>query len=174
MLIAVQGYIEGLVVTQGYGASTPAGPDDFRQSVIYFLNNIAALTAIVGGRIYWADPSERSIYPNVCCKVTKRDYLYNLAGDAGVSTAEVDVVIQSQGLSAESNIVAGSKAIRDNLSGFRGLVNGCPWMWCYLDDEFDDAMAPPDGSARWIYSLTLTYRIRHRVPAPANVTQTNV
>ncbi len=159
----------------GMGAGGTAAAADFRQSVAYALGQISGLTAVVGTRIYWADPSQRAIYPNCCLKCTHLESVKNLGGEGGVKTGTVEITIQSNLPAAVSALVAAAKAIYDSLAGFRGYQNGCPWMWClYDDDESDDSVAPPDGSPNWIYSLTVVYRIRHRVPLPANVTQTNV
>lgn len=147
---------------------------DFRQSVVYALNQIAALTAIVGSRIYWSRPSQRAIYPNVCLAISSSDRVKNLSGAGGVCTSTVDITIQSNLPGAEAALTAAAKAIYDVLDGFRGHQNGIAWLSCYYDDESDDSSDPVDASDRFVHARIVPYRIRYREPLPALVTQTNV
>lgn len=159
-----------------FDGSVGAAPaaSTFRESVICALNNITALTAIVGSRIYWGDPSQRAVYPNVCLRLADRARTRNLSGAAGQSTATVEITIQSNAIGGMLQCNAAAQAIYDSLEGFRGYQNSVAWQTCYLEDEPDETSMPVDGNDRWVYAVTVTLRIKHRVPMPANVTQTNV
>jgi hypothetical protein len=139
-----------------------------REAIAAWLRSQATVTAIVGNRIYWAQPSQASSYPCVTVKVTARTYGYNLAGADGTSLATVSIT--PMGL-YESQCIALAEAVRNVAQGFRGTQSGVAILTCYLDDESDDESPPPDGSANWIYQTPIPYKIAHRVPAPTSVTQ---
>ncbi len=112
-----------------------------------------------------------SLYPCVTVQVTDRAWGRNLAGPDGTSTATVEI----DGLALhESTCIAIAEAIRNNFDGFRGLQSGVPILWQKYQNESDDTTEPPDGSDAWIYHVIVKYRIKHRVPLPTSVTQTNV
>ena len=74
----------------------------------------------------------------------------------------------------ESDAIEIAEVLRNNMQGFRGLQSGVAILRCFLDEESDDTSQPIDGSDQWIYQVTLSYVVMHRVPVPTNVTQTNV
>ncbi len=143
----------------------------FREAMVAWLNSIAALTALVGSRIYYADPSQLSQYPCLVISIVNRDYFHNLAGADGVSLATVHLEAISQ---FESESQACMEAVRNNLDGFRGVQSGVPIGRCFLDDEFDAQTPPLAGSNLWIYHYATEYKVWHRVPTPTSVTQTNI
>jgi hypothetical protein len=142
-----------------------------REAVVAFLAGLPGIQALVGSRVYWADPSQVAAYPCIAVKITKRTYVYNLAGFAGASlcTAEITAIGGS-----ESACVAICEVVRDSYQGFRGLQSGVAVLRCLLGDESDDTVEPPDGSDGWIYQVGVDYEIFHRVPMPTAVAQTNV
>jgi hypothetical protein len=142
-----------------------------RQAVNAWLRSIPGLTAVVGTRIYKEDPSQMSLYPCLAVELPTRSYGHNLAGADGTSLATLKFTAYSL---LESSAVAAIEAIRNNADGFRGIQSGVPILRCFLDEEEDDTVPPPDGSDQWIYSASVTYLIKHRVPTPTSVTQTNV
>jgi len=142
-----------------------------REAVVAWLNSIASLTALVGTRIYFEDPSQMSQYPCVTVKVTEREWGRNLAGADGTSKAMVEISALSL---SESSSIAIAEVVRNYFDGFRGNQFTVPILTNYYEDEDDDTTAPPDGSDNWIYNVILKYRIKHRVPVPTSVTQTNV
>jgi hypothetical protein len=141
-----------------------------REAVMAWLRSLSPLTSIVGQRIYKQDPSQMSLYPCIAVEMPTRDYGYNHSGADGTSTGHIQITALS---SSESSAVAAIEVIRNNWQGFRGTQSGVPIMWAYLDDEADGTTEPPDGSDGWIYQAAVTYRIKHRVPAPTSVTQVN-
>jgi hypothetical protein len=143
----------------------------FREAIIARLNSIAALTTLVGTRIYWDDPSQLSVYPCLVVQVANRDYGHNLDGADGVSVATVSIEAISQ---FESISVACIEAVRNSLDGFRGPQSGVGIMSCYLEDEVDATTPPLAGHKEWIYHVVTEWKIKHRVPAPTAVTQTSV
>ncbi len=171
-----------ITLTSGHSYVITGSPWTFtvnatiREAVILFLNSLVPLTAIVGPRIYWAHPSQKSNYPNVCVGVSERSWGHNLDGADGTSTATFDITVQHQdpGGSGESTCVAMAEAIRNYFDGFRGTVLGVPILSIFYMDEADDQVASIDGSDNWVYQIALAYRVRHRVPAPTSVSQTNV
>ncbi len=171
-----------LSVTSGHGYTVTGSPWTFtvnatiREAIVSFLNSLVPLTAIVGPRIYWAHPSQKSNYPNVCVGVSERSWGHNLDGADGTSTATFDITVQHQdpGGSGESTCVAMAEAIRNYFDGFRGTQVSVAILSIFLMDEGDDQVASIDGSDNWVYQIALTYRVRHRVPAPTSVTQVNV
>jgi hypothetical protein len=136
---------------------------------VSFLYDVTDLAHIVGNRIYFAVPSQLSAYPCVVVKVADRGYSHNLAGSDSISSADMQLTALAL---YENQAVAAAEAIRQSFDGFGGTVDGVPMMQTFLIDESDDQVTPPDGSDNWIYMVTLTYRVRHRVPAPAS-TQAN-
>lgn len=164
---------------QQFGANRFSGPLfrgaatilDFRQAINAWLRSLSALTAVVSTRIYKQDPSQLALYPCLAVEMPERRYGHNLAGADGTSDATVKFTAYSL---YESSAVAAIEAIRNSLDGFRGSQSGVAILRCFLDDEEDATVPPPDGSDQWIYAPSVTYIIRHRVPAPTSVTQTNV
>jgi hypothetical protein len=142
-----------------------------RQAVAAWLRTLTGLTQLVGTRIYWSDPSQIAKYPCIAVKVNTRDYGYNLSGHDGTSLATVQITALAL---TESSAISVIEIVRNNFQGFRGLQSGVPILWCYLGDEADGTTEPPDGSDQWIYQAAVEYRIKHRVPMPTSVTQTNV
>jgi hypothetical protein len=141
-----------------------------REAVRAWLAGDPAIQAIVGGRIYFAVPSQLAAYPCLAILVHGRTYGHNLAGADGTSSAAVQVAAFA---TRESDCIALIEAVRNFADGFRGpLATGFPVMACLLDDETDPMpVPPPDGSDGWIYQAAVDYRIRHRVPGPSSVTQ---
>ncbi len=171
-----------ITLTSGHGYVVMGSPWTFtvvatiREAIVSFLNSLVPLTAIVGPRIYWAHPSQKSNYPNVCVGVSERSWGHNLDGADGTSTATFDITVQHQdpGGSGESTCVAMAEAIRNYFDGFRGTQVSVAILSIFLMDEGDDQVASIDGSDNWVYQIALTYRVRHRVPTPTSVSQTNV
>ncbi len=149
----------------------PSPPLTLREAVVAWLNSLTALVALVGTRIYFADPSQLSLYPCVVVQVTNRSYEHNLAGSDGVSLATVHIEAISQ---FESVSVACVETWRNYFDGFRGTQSGVPIGRCFLNDEFDAETPPLAGSDLWIYHVVTEYVIWHRVPLPTNATQTNI
>ncbi len=147
--------------------STPT----FREAVVAWLNSITALTDLIGDRIYYADPSQLSVYPCVVVYIPTREYQHNLSGSSGVSLATVHIEAISQ---SESQSQACMEAIRNNLDGFRGTKSGVSIGRCFLEDEYDAQTPPLAGGLTWIYHYATEYKIWHRVPLPTSVTQTNI
>jgi Protein of unknown function (DUF3168) len=141
-----------------------------REAVAAWLRSQSSVTAIVGNRIYFAQPSQRAAYPCCVIKVPTRKYGHNLGGADGTSVATVAITALAI---AESQVIALAEAIRNFADGFRGTQSGVGILSCLIDDEADDETAPPDGSDNWIYQVTLEYRVAHRVPAPTSVTQSS-
>jgi hypothetical protein len=142
-----------------------------REAVMAWLNNLGALTALVGPRIYFEDPSQLSTYPCVTVQVGSRSWGRNLAGADGTSTATVEIDAISL---SESKSIAIAEVIRNNFDGFRGMQSGVAILTNFYEDESDDTTEPPDASDLWIYHVVETYRVKHRVPFPTSATQTNV
>ncbi len=139
--------------------------------MIAWLNSITDLTNSVGSRIYYADPSQLSVYPCMVLSIPSREYQHNLAGADGVSIATVHIEAISQ---FESMSQSCMEAVRNNLDGFRGTQSGVSIGRCFLDDEYDGQTPPLAGSNLWIYHLVTEYRVWHRVPLPTNASQTNI
>jgi len=173
----------GPLVYQAYSAGSetfgdefdlilPAGADTtLRQAIVARLNSIPAVTALVGTRVYFDDPSQLSVYPCLAVMVDERKYGHNLDGADGSSVASVHIEAISQ---YESVSVAVMEAIRDSFDGFRGVQSGVSIGRCFLDDEYDATSPPLANSDAWIYHVVVEYRIWHRVNFPTQVTQTNV
>lgn len=153
------------------GASPGSGALSLREAVIAWLKSLSTLTSIVGSRVYFSAPSQISSYPCVAVKVSERSWGRNLSGADGTSTATVE--IDGLGLT-ESSCIAIAEAIRNNFDGFRGTQSGLPILSNYYTEESDDIFDPVDGSDQHIYSALQKYRVKHRVPLPTSVTQTNV
>jgi|SRR6516225_13322 hypothetical protein len=142
-----------------------------REAIVFWLNGIASLTSIIGSRIYWERPSQLSFYPCLMIESSGRTYGHNLSGADGVGA----MTFKFTGLAiTEAVAVSIIEALRNNMDGFRGMQNGVAVLVAFLDEENDDTSQPIDGSDRWIYEVSAEYSVRHRVPLPTNVTQTNV
>ena len=160
----------------GFGTGSSKVSVTIREAIVSFLNNISPLTNIVGSRIYWNVPSQKSNYPTISVQVPDRTWGHNLDGADGTSTATFEITFQhsNPGGHGESTVVAMAEAARNKLDGFRGLMAGVSVLSIFLQEEEDEYTNPPDGSDNWIYRIVHTYRVRHRVPAPTSVTQKNV
>jgi hypothetical protein len=132
---------------------------------------VATLGELIGNRIYFSNPSQLSQYPCLTVVVRTRAYGYNLGGHDGSSLATVEITALAL---RESDAIEIAEVIRNNMQGFRGLQTGVAILRCFLDEESDDTSQPIDGSDQWIYEATLSYVMKHRVPYPTDVTQTNV
>ncbi len=135
---------------------------ELRQAVVAWLRTLGDLSAIIGTRIYFDQPSQLSSYPCVVVEVTKRSYGHNHSGPDGTSQATVQITSLAS-LRGEAQAVAASEVVRNNADGFRGLQSGVAILRCFLGDEADGATPPPDGSDQWIYQVALEYEIAHRV-----------
>ncbi len=142
-----------------------------REAVIARLNALTPLTAIVGPRIYWEDASEIAVYPCVICAVTSRDWGHHLPGADGTSLATftLDALARDE---ATSKAIA--DIIRQSFDGFCGFQSGIYFLRTFIVDENDSAFQPADGSDKWTFQVSTTYEIKHRVPFPTTVTQTDV
>ena len=170
MNLILGGLVEPLLITGGFGGYPLAGSLTLREAVRAWLAGQSSITSIAGG-IYFAKPSQVAAYPCLLIRLDDRKYGHNLAGADGTSVATVEVA--ALGL-VESQCIALVEAVRDVADGFRGTQSGVPIVSCLLDDESDPLpVPPPDGSDNAIYQATVNYRIKHRVPAPTGVTQTN-
>ncbi len=149
----------------------PSGSTTLRQAVVGWLNTLTPLTALVGPRIYYADPSQLSSYPCVVVSVSNRPYGHNLDGSDATSIAVVNIEAISQ---FESESVACVEAWRDAIDGFRGIQSGVRIGRCLLENEEDMTTPPLAGSDLWIYRVATRYKVWHRVPAVTNVTQVNI
>ncbi len=155
----------------GMGGGGAAAVLTLREAVRAWLVGLSALSAILGQRVYFAQPSQLSAYPCCVIKVPARSYGHNLGGADGSSRATVEITAMAM---TEASCVAMAESIRNSADGFRGMQSGVAILSFLLDDEADDTTPPPDGSDQWIYQITLEYKCAHRVPAPTSVTQTNV
>ena len=160
----VHGFLQAPPPVAGGAAS------DLREAVIAWLGVLAPLEGLVGNRVYYEEPSQLSSYPCVAVEVTEREFGKNLAGADGSSRALVEIRSLAQ---LKSQSVAISKVVYDYFFGFRGVQDGVPVLSNYYEDEADQVSQPIDGSDMWIYHTVLSYRVKHRVPVPANITQTN-
>jgi hypothetical protein len=152
-------------------AAAPTAPLTIREAVGAFLAGLSGLAAIVGTRIYYADPSQMAAYPCVRVKLTNQKDINNLSGFAGASISTIEIA----GLALfESQAVAIGEVVRNNYQGFRGTQSGVAILRCLRGETSEDTTEPPDGSDNWIYEVTIPYVICHRVPAPTSVTQTDV
>lgn len=167
MTIVVRGLLGPLLITGGLGGAART----LREAVRAWLAGQAAVSAIVGQRIYFGVPSQMAAYPCLVVTVPHRSYGHNLSGADGTSVATVEITAVA---SYESQCVALAEAIRDFADGFRGPQSGVAIMSCSLDEPAEADPVPdvaPDGSDDRIYRVTLDYRIKHRVPVPSRVTQ---
>jgi hypothetical protein len=158
------------VITRRQGLATAVAVLTLREAVAAWLRSQSSVASIVGNRIYFGQPSQRASYPCLAFKISSRSYGHNLAGADGTSIATITFIALGN---AQSQTVAVAEAIRNFADGFRGLQNGVAILSCLLDDESDDEYQPPDGSDVWIYQTSLDYVVKHRVPSPSSVTQTN-
>jgi hypothetical protein len=168
-LIITEGYLRGspsAVILQGYATAAAL---TLREAVAAWVRSQTSVTSIVGSSIYFAQPSQQANYPCLIIKVPTRKYGHNLGGADGTSIATVSLIALAY---YESQCVAVVEAVRNFADGFRGAQSGVTILSCLLDDEADDDTAPPDGSDKWIYQVSLDYVVKHRVPAPTSVTQT--
>ena len=155
-------------LAMGLSASGSAAVLTLREAVAAWLRSQASVTAIAGGRIYFAQPSQRQAYPCLMLKVGSRTYGYNLAGADGTSQATVTITALG---CYESQAVALVEAIRNFSQGFRGVQSGLAILACYLDDEGDDESPPSDGTKTIGYQVPVNYRIAHAYRLPPSVTQ---
>jgi hypothetical protein len=135
-----------------------------------FAGWLATLPGLAGAGLYWEQPSQLALYPCLVLRIPDRTFGHNLAGADGTSRATVEVTTLAL---RQADCIGMAEAVRDHLHGFRGTQSGVGILRLLLEDEADDATAPPDGSDRWIYQVTLEYRCDHRLPMPTDVTQSN-
>lgn len=90
------------------------------------------------------------------------DHVYTLDGDTGTCTKTLNYVIYA---SDDLQCSLYAEAVRQLLSGFQGVINGITIRSALLDDESFEYFEPSEGSDEGIYALTLTYLVKHQLPA---------
>ena len=108
------------------------------EAVVERLSTIAAVTALVGTRIYQLKVAQKSAYPAIRVQLISGQIPYHLRGPANMNPARVQVDAYAQETSG-TNPYAGATVVADaiegdwetgtppnGLGGFRGQLGGSP------------------------------------------------
>ena len=139
---------------------------DVREAVYFRLSTSAAITALVGGRIYFGDLPQTARYPALSYVVVRRPYGHNLIGADGTSEAYVRISAWSYSEAIADQL---TQAVRDLFDGFSGVIGDLVVTASLNQDETDYPEPPKAGTDQWIYRIDADYKISHRISLPASL-----
>ena len=127
------------------------------QALYALMNSLGALTAIVGGNIWWMDRYQGSGYPSVTMVRISGVRGYDLAGPDLLCDSRIQFDCDALSFLQATQI---RDAVRDGLGGYRGIFSGIDFKGIFFEierHEFDDTPATDK-----IYRISLDAIITHK------------
>lgn len=127
------------------------------QALYALMNSIVNLTSIVGGNIWWVDRYQNSGYPSVVMTKISGVRGYDLAGPDLLCDSRVQFDCDALSYMKAVQI---RDALRDGLSGYRGIFGGIDFKGIFFEierNEFDDTPATDK-----IYRISMDAIITHK------------
>jgi Protein of unknown function (DUF3168) len=119
-----------------------------------------ALTALLAGRIYWVQAPQGSVYP--CIGMTRisgtRDMV--MTGPSGLVESRIQFDCDATGDTPYTSSKTVARALRDRLSGFRGVQGGLVFDGCTLEAERD--LFEDGTTTDKIFRTSLDFMIWHK------------
>src|SRR5579872_4032564 len=117
---------------------------------LFTLLSDPTITAYTSTRIYPNDPAENTVWPFITYNCRACESVFSFAGPSGVSTLEVEVVLEATSVAQQEAL---SSAVKAKLNGAStGVIQGM-----FLVDESADKLG--DEQEGIIYQETQTYRV---------------
>jgi hypothetical protein len=160
--------VSGIAIIDDLGAAAvvvgglPTLPTQLRQAVYSRLSGTAAITNLVGTRIYFgALPQSIKLDdgPALSYMVSTRTYGHTLGGGDGTSQGRVQIVAYAY---IEQTVDLIAQTLRDSWDGFRGFINDFEVTACVLDNESDLSSPPSASTDQWTFTIASDYQINHR------------
>lgn len=103
-------------------------------ALIDLLLTDAAITTLVGDRIYPQRRAQGSAFPSIVSTRVSGQPLYDDDGEVGLQNARVQVDSYAENYSDAKDL---SQLVRARLSAFRGVQSGINFSYIMLDEERD-------------------------------------
>lgn len=123
------------------------------------LEAISGLTDLVSTRIYRAKAPQGAARPYVVYHRTSGFADHYQGGDSGMATHRVTIEAWADTLGAARDVL---EQIRLKLDAFRGAMGSTNTAYVHivaLTDEFDEVLAPEDGSDVGLHNAVHRYRV---------------
>jgi len=135
-----------------------------RAALLEYLGADAAITALVGARIYWQRRPQASALPCLVCSRVTGGYGHTLDGGSGHAQPTVQISALAASNAAAEDI---AEAVRDAMQGFAGLWGSTLVTSVILQNEID--LDDPDqvGGDINTHEIALDYEIQHAVSVPS-------
>jgi len=129
-----------------------------------YLTSKAAITAIVGARLYPHHlPQSVTVFPVLTFQQISNSHSHHLDSATGVAVARVQV--DSWGISLAS-VESLGEAVRASLQGFTGNMEGSVIHFIQLESEQDLHELGLGGSDDWIFRRSQDYLIKYAESVP--------
>jgi hypothetical protein len=133
-----------------------------RQAIYSRLASSAALSGLVGSRIYFgALPQSLTVKdgPALSYAITTRTYGHTLVGGDGTRQGMVQIIAYAYAQEIVDRI---AQAVRHSWDWFRGFIDDFEITACILSNESDTPTAPFASADQWTYTIASDYQINHR------------
>jgi hypothetical protein len=120
------------------------------ETELFTLLSDSSITAYTSTRIYPNDPVENTAWPFIVYNCRACECVFSFAGPSGVSTLEVEVVLEANSVAQQEAL---SSAVKAKLNGH----STAPIQGMFLVDESADKLG--DEQEGIIYQETQTYRV---------------
>lgn len=114
------------------------------EAINSLLTGSAALTALVGDRIYAGSGSDSPIFPYVIFDELGNEFSNSLSGDGGLRQSSLEVVSYIKSPNTDSALAI-TRAIEDALGYKRGVFGGTVVDIIYPSDTDESIIAPTSG-----------------------------
>lgn len=126
----------------------------------------AEIHALVGGRIYRDRARQDAGFPRILLSRGSSSPVATIDADAPLAETFVLVACWDRDPQGAATAAEVATAVRDRLSGFRGLWGDLSVHACRLTAERDLSEPPGDGSDNWLCGVAADYRIHHYLASP--------
>ena len=152
-----------------YWPGTGSARADIREAVVAALRADAALSALVGSRVYFGSIAEDRM-PGVVVELDSNRREHALDGPTGVARATFTFWGISKVLTEDADI---AEAIRQRFDGFAGYLTAGGGRIRIRDtilaDETDRWSPPADATSRGVFETPVTFAFEYDEPRPARL-----
>lgn len=117
----------------------------------------------IDGRVYAGRVPDKGSYPCVTIQTISQIRNYHLGGEAGISTAVVQVDVWADTYTEADEI---AELIRNRTSGYQGAAGDEVIREATIVREGETIQQPKDGSGKWQYSHSRDFRIFYETAIP--------
>ena len=130
-----------------------------------YLTASTAVTAATGNKIRPLGAHENDALPYVVYERLSTDNPIHLG--AGTTRANTRIVYDCYATTYSSS-QSMSDALYNRLHGTTGAVGNTAFDSIFVENKFDDAIPPAEGSDQWTYVASLTLNTWHAVTVPSS------